>query len=776
MEPGSAEPTKIAVSDNQNKKGETIDVAVAEQDDKEATTPVKAGQNTAEFQQESPTTVIAIIGEDEDGEAIDMSDIRVLEDLDTENKSPEKEEIVPDQTENLEDDEDGDNKDSRVKKKKSYEFFYPDMVSTLELALRGLPGMANCQKSKVIVPQKDSPSKGPSQTGSPPKRPTLIRDFAKEAKKALKKSGNIVDVRATRKSTRNSGNLPKPVYCSGNVATAQTVGPKKVDQPKVVLGKKQGKESKEAKLETPSEPVAKKTRNTPKTTGKKSKVMPQAVAKQPKVTPQAVAKQPKVTPQAVAKQQKVTPQAVAKQPKVTPQAVAKQPKVTPQAVTTQPKVTPQAVTTQPKVTPQAVTTQPKGMPQAAVKRPTFTFALEPKPANQTKPNVTFGPMKPCGPETYVVAPGGSHMEIKYPLPSNSVFRQSAPRMREWRKKGTVRTTKSKASSRLIIDNQKEIPTMIMKMRVSDTSDIITTLDLAPPTKKLMKFKETEASKVFTVPGRNLTPRLAWPLFYPNLLTKPRGDDSDDDDDVMGDDVPAEDENLDGQKKFTIIRSEPLNMSDGEDNIHYTNVLSDEDDDIAEPIYAEPQTSLTDEENKVDDSSVGKVSEDTSVDTPPVIKPEGTTDKNQPNSDSVQNPSPDQVQPVKPETVTSQTVPTSEETPLVVQGDITTVTVPPQPVTNSSVSNTAAENIRMDTSVVDISLTSVNSGQTMTDSAIVNQASSISSNAESTEEGCVIVSVVTEISEPYVEQEGEIMLQTDSANNSSGDQYILYVEK
>jgi cohesin complex subunit SCC1 len=42
----------------------------------------------------------------------------------------------------------------------------------------------------------------------------------------------------------------------------------------------------------------------------------------------------------------------------------------------------------------------------------------------------------------------------------------------------------------------------MKLQLSDTSDIISTLDLAPPTKKLMHWKETGGvEKLFSLPAR-----------------------------------------------------------------------------------------------------------------------------------------------------------------------------------------------------------------------------------------------------------------------------------
>ena len=58
---------------------------------------------------------------------------------------------------------------------------------------------------------------------------------------------------------------------------------------------------------------------------------------------------------------------------------------------------------------------------------------------------------------------------------------------------------------MIIDESKGIASETMKLQLSDTSDIITTLDLAPPTKKLMHWKETGGvEKLFALPGRTLT--------------------------------------------------------------------------------------------------------------------------------------------------------------------------------------------------------------------------------------------------------------------------------
>ena len=66
--------------------------------------------------------------------------------------------------------------------------------------------------------------------------------------------------------------------------------------------------------------------------------------------------------------------------------------------------------------------------------------------------------------------------------------------------GTER--KAKRKRKLIVDEQKGIASETMKMQLSDTSEIVTTLDLAPPTKKLMHWKETGGvEKLFALPGR-----------------------------------------------------------------------------------------------------------------------------------------------------------------------------------------------------------------------------------------------------------------------------------
>lgn len=70
--------------------------------------------------------------------------------------------------------------------------------------------------------------------------------------------------------------------------------------------------------------------------------------------------------------------------------------------------------------------------------------------------------------------------------------------------GGVERSKTKRKRKLIVDEVKNISGEEMKAQLSDTTDIVTTLDLAPPTKRLMHWKETGGvEKLFALPGRPL---------------------------------------------------------------------------------------------------------------------------------------------------------------------------------------------------------------------------------------------------------------------------------
>lgn len=68
-------------------------------------------------------------------------------------------------------------------------------------------------------------------------------------------------------------------------------------------------------------------------------------------------------------------------------------------------------------------------------------------------------------------------------------------------------TKSKRKRKLIVDEVKNISGEEMKSQLANTTDIITTLDLAPPTKRLMYWKETGGvEKLFALPSRDISAR------------------------------------------------------------------------------------------------------------------------------------------------------------------------------------------------------------------------------------------------------------------------------
>jgi len=55
-----------------------------------------------------------------------------------------------------------------------------------------------------------------------------------------------------------------------------------------------------------------------------------------------------------------------------------------------------------------------------------------------------------------------------------------------------------------VDSVKELDSKTIRAQLSDYSDIVTTLDLAPPTKKLMMWKETGGvEKLFSLPAQPL---------------------------------------------------------------------------------------------------------------------------------------------------------------------------------------------------------------------------------------------------------------------------------
>ena len=84
-------------------------------------------------------------------------------------------------------------------------------------------------------------------------------------------------------------------------------------------------------------------------------------------------------------------------------------------------------------------------------------------------------------------------------------------------KGPYRT---KRKRKLIVDEVKAISGEEMKGQLSDTGDIVTTLDLAPPTERLMHWKETGGvEKLFALPGRLLQSRYIHDDYSANLIVR-----------------------------------------------------------------------------------------------------------------------------------------------------------------------------------------------------------------------------------------------------------------
>ncbi|KAG1702378.1 Double-strand-break repair protein rad21 [Nymphon striatum] len=86
--------------------------------------------------------------------------------------------------------------------------------------------------------------------------------------------------------------------------------------------------------------------------------------------------------------------------------------------------------------------------------------------------------------------------------------------------GPERTIKAKRKRKLIVDEVKNISGEEMKSQLSDTTDIVTTLDLAPPTKRLMHWKESGGvEKLFALPGHNINSKHISKFFQKHLTTK-----------------------------------------------------------------------------------------------------------------------------------------------------------------------------------------------------------------------------------------------------------------
>lgn len=77
-------------------------------------------------------------------------------------------------------------------------------------------------------------------------------------------------------------------------------------------------------------------------------------------------------------------------------------------------------------------------------------------------------------------------------------------------------------SRVIIDCPTNIPVPEFKAQLADTSDIVTTLDVAPSTKRKVKELTTNSvSKLFAYPGKPLPSKRLYTLYQRHLTSKPQ---------------------------------------------------------------------------------------------------------------------------------------------------------------------------------------------------------------------------------------------------------------
>ena len=66
----------------------------------------------------------------------------------------------------------------------------------------------------------------------------------------------------------------------------------------------------------------------------------------------------------------------------------------------------------------------------------------------------------------------------------------------------VRDMRMRRKRKLIVDHVMELDGQTMREQLKDFNDIVTTLDMAPPTKRLMQWKEMGGvEKLFSLPSK-----------------------------------------------------------------------------------------------------------------------------------------------------------------------------------------------------------------------------------------------------------------------------------
>nr|XP_018899724.1 PREDICTED: double-strand-break repair protein rad21 homolog isoform X2 [Bemisia tabaci] len=123
-------------------------------------------------------------------------------------------------------------------------------------------------------------------------------------------------------------------------------------------------------------------------------------------------------------------------------------------------------------------------------------------------------------------------------------------------------TKTKRKRKLIVDEIKNISGEEMKAQLSDTSDIVTTLDLAPPTKRLMHWKETGGvEKLFALPGRPIPARVLFKNYQRHLTSRAAPNEDYNGADNAADQMPLDLMN-DGKPEAEVEKPEPATRGRG----------------------------------------------------------------------------------------------------------------------------------------------------------------------------------------------------------------------
>ena len=84
--------------------------------------------------------------------------------------------------------------------------------------------------------------------------------------------------------------------------------------------------------------------------------------------------------------------------------------------------------------------------------------------------------------------------------------------------GCTRNKRKRPKQKLMVDEVKNLSIKEMESQMSDTTDIVTKVNLAPPTRRFMQWEETGGAKeLFGLPGRPIPARSLFRVRKKSLL-------------------------------------------------------------------------------------------------------------------------------------------------------------------------------------------------------------------------------------------------------------------